>query len=136
MGGIMATGPSWRRYSLGVGGVLVALLLGCGPGPSASSRSPAAAPASDPAAPSAARAPTALIPVRNAWTTISASTAPWWLALDAGYFREQGLDVELQYVEPGATLLAALNSGDVDIVSAGAPSLVLGNLQGLETMIF
>ena len=61
---------------------------------------------------------------------------PWWLALDAGYFREQGLDVELQFIEPGAPLLAALNSGEVDIVSAGAPSLVLGNLQGLETMIF
>jgi ABC-type nitrate/sulfonate/bicarbonate transport system substrate-binding protein len=115
-----------------VSGVLLALLLACSPGPAAGGRAPAAAES----AAGGASPPAAPIPVRNAWTTISASTVPWWLALEAGYFREQGLAVELQFIEPGAPLLAALNSGEVDIVSAGAPSLVLGNLQGLETMIF
>jgi NitT/TauT family transport system substrate-binding protein len=123
-------------------GVLAALLLACGPGPAASGRGPAPAPpaaASSPggaAGAEAASSPAPLIPIHQAWTTISASTAPWWVALDAGYLREQGLDVDLQFVEPGATLLAALNSGEIDVVSAGAPSLVLGRLQGIDTVIF
>ena len=130
----MRTGPSWRRCRVAASGIVTTLLLACNPGPSSSGRVPAAA---ESAAGSGNASPLAApIPVRNAWTTISASSVPWWLALDAGYFREQGLDVELQFIEPGAPLLAALNSGEVDIVSAGAPSLVLGNLQGLETMIF
>ena len=128
--------PSWHRCGAVAGSILAALLLACGPGPSASGRGPAPAPPASAAEGGSATAPATRNPIRHAWTTISASTVPWWLALEAGYFREQGLDVELQFIEPGAPLLAALNSGEVNIVSAGAPSLVLGYLQGLETMIF
>src|SRR5207237_6063891 len=82
-----------------------------------------------------AASPAPLVTLRSAYTTIAAPSLAIWMAADAGYFREQGLDVELAYVEPGATLLAALRSGELEIVSAGAPSLVLGNLQGLDTMV-
>ena len=33
-------------------------------------------------------------------------------------------------------MLAALRNGELEFIAAGAPSLVLGNLQGLETMVF
>jgi ABC-type nitrate/sulfonate/bicarbonate transport system substrate-binding protein len=41
----------------------------------------------------------------------------------------------LARVDAGAPLLAALSNNELDIVSAGGTSLVLGNLQGLDTMI-
>ena len=71
---------------------------------------------------------------RSAYTTISAAAAPWWIAVDGGYFREQGLDVDLVHIDAGAPLLAALSNGELDVTFAGGPSLVLGALQGFETM--
>jgi len=56
------------------------------------------------------------------------------MALEAGYFREQGLDVELQHIDPGAALAAALTNGELDVTFAAGPTLVLGYLQGLETI--
>jgi NitT/TauT family transport system substrate-binding protein len=57
------------------------------------------------------------------------------MAQEAGYFREQGLDLELRQVAAGATLLAAMHAGELDLVFSGGPSLVLGYLEGLQTMI-
>src|SRR6266849_6938224 len=133
----MSVFPSgyWQRLAVVA---LLGVTLACSSGPSASSRAPAAAPASAPpsAASGAPASPAPLVPLRSAYTTIAAPSIAIWMAADAGYFREQGLDVELAYVEPGATLLAALRSGELEVVSAGAPSLVLGYLQGLDTMVF
>src|SRR5262249_51642664 len=42
---------------------------------------------------------------------------------------------DLIHIDAGAPLLAALSNNEVDIVSAGGTSLVLGNLQGMDTMI-
>ncbi|HLH26196.1 MAG TPA: ABC transporter substrate-binding protein [Chloroflexota bacterium] len=72
---------------------------------------------------------------RSGYTTIAAAAAPWWVALEAGYFREQGLDVELVHLDAGAPLLAALTNGELDVTFSGAPTLVLGTLQGLDTVI-
>jgi NitT/TauT family transport system substrate-binding protein len=124
-------------------GVLVACSAGAGgttPAKPASGGAPAASAPSGSASSSApAQAPAApppLIPAKVAYTTIAAVQSPFWIAFDAGYFREQGLDIpDMNRIEPGATLLAALHNGEVDVVAAGGPSLVLGNLQGLETMI-
>ncbi len=118
---------------VGLGLALSALLLACGRAPAPTPQEAPAAPAA-PAA-SAASAPAAPLPVRAAFTSFSASAAPWWMAKEGGYFREQGLDVSLVQIAAGATLLAALQNGDVEIAFSGGPSLVLGNLEGLETMI-
>jgi NitT/TauT family transport system substrate-binding protein len=120
-------------------GLLLAVVA-CSAGPPASPAAPAA-PASSPAAPSAAQAPPAAAPAperaKLAFTAISAVQSPFWIAHEAGYFREEGLDVpDMNRVEPGATMLAALHNGELDFIAAGAPSLVLGTLQGLNTLIF
>src|SRR5579884_2510105 len=108
---------------------------GAGSGAAAAGRVGAAPP---PAAASGADQTGPLVPLlkaRSADTTISAAAAPWWMAVDGGYFREQGLDVDLVHVDAGASLLAAMTNGDVDITFSGAPTLALGYLQGMETMI-
>lgn len=134
----------WRGVLLG--SVLAALVLACGRAPAGGAPAPAAPAGSGVAAPAGAAAPAAaaaqgapapaaLLPVRAAFTSFSASAAPWWMAQEGGYFRQQGLDVSLVQIAAGATLLAAMQNGEVEVTFAGGPSLVLGNLQGLETMI-
>jgi NitT/TauT family transport system substrate-binding protein len=115
-----------------VAGLLAGLaLLGCG-GTLGAGRAPEP-PTVAPVAGSGS--PPSLIKARSAYTTTSAAAAPWWVALEAGYFLEQGLDVTLSHVDAGAALLAALYNGELDITFAGAPTFVLGYLQGMETMI-
>jgi NitT/TauT family transport system substrate-binding protein len=137
--------PWWRAVAVALG--LAWSVAACGPGPSSPpaggapaapppAQSGGAAPAANPGA-AAPAAPPPLVQARLAYTTIAAVQAPFWIAFEAGYFREQGLDVpDMNRIEPGATLLAALQNREVEFVAAGGPSLVLGNLQGLETMIF
>jgi NitT/TauT family transport system substrate-binding protein len=43
--------------------------------------------------------------------------------------------VELIHTDAGAPLLAALTNNELDLVSAGGTSLVVGNLQGIDTQI-
>jgi ABC-type nitrate/sulfonate/bicarbonate transport system substrate-binding protein len=129
----MSTG---RRHLVPLAAVLVALLaLACSSGAAGTGRAPAPPPA--PAAPAGADATSAppLLQSRSAYTTISTTSAAWWIAQDGGYFREQGLDVELAHVDAGATLLAAMRNGELDVSGGGGPSIVLGNLQGLETVL-
>ena len=125
-----ARGTDRRLATLGL--LLVLLLGACSREPA---RAPQSAAAGAAAAAPAASAPAAVQPVHAAFTSFSASAAPWWMALEGGYFREQGLDVDLVQIAAGATLLAALQNGDREIVFSGGPSLVLGNVEGLETMI-
>ncbi len=122
----------WGPHLL-CGAALIALLAaGCGGSTPGAGRAPAAPP-SQPGAASAPPAP--LHTVKSAYTTIAAAAAPWWMAQEAGYFREQGLDVSLSHIDAGAPLLAALTNGELDIAFSGAPTIVLGYIQGLETMI-
>src|SRR5262249_5286246 len=73
--------------------------------------------------------------VRSAYTTLSGTPAPWWAAYEGGYFREQGIDVELAHITAGNNLLAAMNSGEVQITNSGGPTMILGHLQGLDTVV-
>jgi NitT/TauT family transport system substrate-binding protein len=134
-----------RQVSLALGLALAVGLAGCTsarPPAAPAAPAPAGGTGADSAAPVAAAnsaspsAPLPAEPVRIVYTTISAAQSPFWLALEGGYFREQGLDVgEMPRLEPGAPLLAAMRSGEVEFVAAGGPSLVVGALQGLETLI-
>jgi NitT/TauT family transport system substrate-binding protein len=132
----MSAHESRRRHWMATTGFLAALLLACTSGPVGTGRAPAppAAPPPAEASGGGSGAPP-LRTVRSAYTTIASSTAPLWVAQEAGYFHAQGLDVSLVHIDAGAPLLAALSNGELDIVSAGGTSLVLGYLQGMETLI-
>jgi NitT/TauT family transport system substrate-binding protein len=62
----------------------------------------------------------------------SLSEAPTFLALDKGYFREEGLDVQFERFPNTADMVAPLSTGQLDVAS-GAPTLGLynGALRGL-----
>ena len=66
----------------------------------------------------------------------SVSDAPLYIALEKGYFKEQGLDVEITKIDSGATMNTLLATGDID-ASGGSPGAGVYNAvrQGLEFRI-
>jgi NitT/TauT family transport system substrate-binding protein len=91
----------------------------------ASSCGPAVAPASTPA-----RGPTPapLTRITVAYSNISATIMPLWMAKQAGIFEKHGLDVDLQYVA-SATSVAAVVSGQMQLATVGL-SEALGAIAG------
>jgi NitT/TauT family transport system substrate-binding protein len=69
-------------------------------------------------------------------TTNSNSDAPFFIGEAKGYFREQGLDVQLLAFDSAAKMVAPLGTGRLD-VAAGAPSAGLYNaaMRGIDLRI-
>jgi ABC-type nitrate/sulfonate/bicarbonate transport system substrate-binding protein len=141
MRGHWARLPHTTATAIGVSALL--LVLACGPAPAPpGDRAPAAAsaapvassPVSSPAS-SPPESPAPLQPVHGSYSGIQVVQAPAWFALEGGYFREQGLDVDLTLITSGATLLAALRNGEVTLAGTGGSTLLLGYVEGLETIL-
>ncbi|TFZ02596.1 hypothetical protein EZ313_15160 [Ramlibacter henchirensis] len=66
----------------------------------------------------------------------SVSDAPLYIALEKGFFKEQGLDVEMVKIDSGAALTTLLSTGDLD-ASGGSPGAGVYNAvrQGLQFKI-
>ncbi len=118
--------------------LLVTLVASCGPtrAPGAVASTPTGSPPAPPVVPAMPSAVPPPIATRHGYTSVVITILPAWVAQEAGYYREQGLAVELGRVGGGAPMLAALHNGDLDVAYSGAPALALGYLQGLETMVF
>ena len=66
----------------------------------------------------------------------SASDAPFYIAYDKGFFKEEGLDVDLIVLDSGAKVIAPLGTGELD-VGSGALSVGFWNalLRGVKFRI-
>lgn len=115
---------NWRRILPTAMSALL-LLVGCGgagqpasPVSSASAASSASAPAGKPQASASASsaAPTKLQVIYSAQ---SIDQTPEWGAVDGGYFKQNGLDVDLQYVAGGSKVIGALLAGQTQISVQG-----------------
>ena len=67
--------------------------------------------------------------IRIALGNRGAGTAPVFATLEGGYFREQGLDVELIQHDGHARSLATLAAGGADFTNAVGPEVILANLR-------
>ena len=63
----------------------------------------------------------------------SASDAPFYIAYDKGFFKDEGLEVELIVLDSGAKVIAPLGTGELD-VGSGALSVGFWNalLRGIK----
>lgn len=61
---------------------------------------------------------------------------PVFAAKDLGYFKDEGLDVEIIGFEGGVKAFRAVVSGDVDIASGSGPFSLVGRSKGADTKIF
>lgn len=143
-------GITSRRPAGWLAGLLTLAILSAGCAQPAPSGSAGSAPASKAAAPSSASAPPASAPsaaqpsgaapaasapasqasapttpptpvkVKMAYTALSGSFMPVWVAEDNGIFTQQGVDLDLSYIGNSPTAMAALLAGEVDLL-VGAP---------------
>lgn len=67
-----------------------------------------------------------LIQIKVGYIPLS-DCAHLYVAIEQGYFAEQGLDVELVPMQGGATILPAVKSGDLDIGFTNVVSVILFN---------
>lgn len=81
---------------------------------------------------SLARPTLAAEPIRIAYSSISGAMAALWVAQDYGYFRRQGLDVQLLYIGGGSVVTQALIGGDVQFARLGASPVIQASLRGLS----
>ena len=61
-----------------------------------------------------------------AWSAVSALNSPFWVMNDAGFFKQEGLDIELVYIASSPTVARATLAGD--IVLSGANSQVIADV--------
>jgi NitT/TauT family transport system substrate-binding protein len=104
------------------------------------------APAAAPPTPVPTQAAAALTHLVVAYSNVSATILPLWVAKQAGLYEKHGLDVDLQYVA-SATSVAALVSGQMQLatvglseslgaVAGGADLVVIANQVPAYTYIF
>ncbi len=76
------------------------------------------------AQPTGGSTPAPLQRVKALWVAKVANMAPALVAADAGYFKDQGLDLDLSYVNGSPTGMAALVSGEIDFLQVAGTSVV------------
>src|SRR5256712_10884527 len=107
------------------------VLAACG----GSAPAPAATPAAS--APPAAATATPLVPiaVKAAFTNLTGDSLPIWTAMDAGIFKKNGLDVDLQSIDGGARGMAALLANGVEIISVGGAECLSATAAGAKITV-
>ncbi len=95
---------------------VVALLCACGANPVAAPTSPVSATAAASPTPSA---PKTLTAVRTGYVPV-AIWAPFYISIEKGYFKDLGLDVQMEPLQGGSDAVIQLSSGNFDVAAGGA----------------
>jgi NitT/TauT family transport system substrate-binding protein len=103
---------------------------------SAGSKPAASAVAASPAA-SASSVPAAAgkVPIKFAWTMLTANQLIVPLALEAGYFEKYGIDLSLSYTQSSVTAVPALLAGDFDSATMGGSACVGAQAGGADLVM-
>lgn len=72
-------------------------------------------------------------PIRIAYSSISGAMLPLWVTQERGFFKRQGLDVELTYIR--GVSLEAMIAGEVQFIRASPPGVIRATLKGLDVTI-
>lgn len=73
--------------------------------------------------------------VRVAYPAPDAGYAALWAAKDAGFFEKNGVKVELVYIASTPIGMAALMSGEVDVITGAAGGIIAANLAGASDLV-
>jgi len=72
------------------------------------------------------------VPLRVAYSAISGAMSPLWVAQEGGYFKREGLDVELLYIGGGSLLIQSMLSGDVPFAYGPSVPVINAALRGSD----
>jgi NitT/TauT family transport system substrate-binding protein len=73
--------------------------------------------------------------INVAFSSISGNMAPLWVTQDKGFFRKNGLDVQVILIESGTTTAQALVAGDISFATLAGPAVIQSNLRGADTVM-
>ena len=71
-------------------------------------------------------------PLRVAYSAISGAMSSLWVAQEGGYFKREGLDVELLYIGGGSLLIQSMISGDVPFAYGPSVPVINASLRGAD----
>jgi ABC-type nitrate/sulfonate/bicarbonate transport system substrate-binding protein len=71
-------------------------------------------------------------PLRVAYSAISGAMSTLWVAQEGGYFKREGLDVELLYIGGGSLLIQSMLSGDVPFAYGPSVPVINASLRGSD----
>jgi ABC-type nitrate/sulfonate/bicarbonate transport system substrate-binding protein len=74
-------------------------------------------------------------PLRVAYSAISGAMSPLWVAQEGGYFKREGLDVELLYIGGGSLLIQSMLSGDVPFAYGPSVPVINATLRGSDLVL-
>ncbi|HZR99284.1 MAG TPA: ABC transporter substrate-binding protein [Chloroflexota bacterium] len=139
------------RSMLSIGTLVAALLVGCtpraaapappaNPAPAAPAAAPAAPAASAPAATSAGPAPAAAPAGEPRKLRVGVSQnvtiAPLAMAIEKGYIRDAGLELDLLPLTGGSEMVAPLSTGELDVAIGGISASLFNALaRGIDAKI-
>src|SRR5713226_1137375 len=69
------------------------------------------------------------------YPSVSGAQAVLWVAKETGIFSKNSLDVDLVYIAGGPRSMAALLSGQLQVIGTGGNSLVAANLNGAKDAV-
>src|SRR5581483_3707270 len=75
------------------------------------------------------------VKITLAWVSPTSSQAPAWMAYEGGYFQQNGLDVDLQYIQNSPTAAAAMVNGGVQFVQMAGPAVVSADMAGSDQIM-
>ena len=74
-------------------------------------------------------------PLRVAYSAISGAMSSLWVAQEGGYFKREGLDVELLYIGGGSLLIQSMLSGDVPFAYGPSVPVINASLRGADLQL-
>jgi NitT/TauT family transport system substrate-binding protein len=74
-------------------------------------------------------------PLRVAYSAISGAMSSLWVAQEGGYFKREGLDVELLYIGGGSLLIQSMISGDVSFAYGPSVPVINASLRGADLVL-
>ena len=74
-------------------------------------------------------------PLRVAYSAISGAMSSLWVAQEGGYFKREGLDVELLYIGGGSLLIQSMLSGDVPFADGPSVPVINASLRGADLLL-
>ncbi len=74
-------------------------------------------------------------PLTVSYPSISGAQAVLWIAKETGIFRKNGLDTDLVYITGGPRSMAALLSGQLQVIGTGGNALVAANINGAKDAV-
>jgi len=73
--------------------------------------------------------------MRVGYSAQAGAFAPIWITREAGFFKKNGLDVDLVFIPGGPTAAAALMAGEIQAAAMAGPAIVTSRLAGSDLVM-